>query len=148
MADQGEPQLNPLLADDKNTTHVTIKGDGKLLAGIMLTAEQLDQTIVGLLADHSRRYVSAIPDQDQASRQKSGPPYQGRPFRFGVDECSRELIFSLRDPSLGLLSQRFGGPLLERMLKLARSLESRMVMPRSATNQQGRLGHFSFAAEC
>jgi hypothetical protein len=120
MADHPEPQLNLLLDDDKQTMHLTINGDGKLLAGIVLTAEQLDQTIAGLLSirgDMVPEFPTTLSEGEQVRAIK------GTHFDFGVDAASRELVFSFRDKGLGWLSQRFGVRLLERMLKIARSLE-------------------------
>jgi hypothetical protein len=122
MADHPEPQLNLLLDDDKQTMHLTINGDGKLLAGIVLTAEQLDQMIAGLLSirgDMAPEFPTTLGADDQIRGIK------GTHFDFGVDEATRELVFSVRDPGLGWLSQRFGVSLLERMLKVARSFEKR-----------------------
>jgi hypothetical protein len=121
MADHSEPQLNLLLADDKETMHLTVNGDGKLLAGIVLSAGQLDQVIAGLLtmrAHMTPPFPAKLGDCGEARSIK------GTHFDFSVGEASRELIFSLRDPELGWLSQRFGVRLLERMLSVARSFES------------------------
>ena len=132
MADHGEPQLSLLLADDKETMHLTVNGDGKLLAGIVLSADQLDQVIAGLLtmrAHMNPPFPTKLGDGGEAR------PIKGTHFDFGVDDASRELIFSLRDPELGWLSQRFGVRLLERMLGIAQSLEGGGAASPSGTKQ-------------
>jgi hypothetical protein len=81
MADHPEPQLNLLLDDDKQTMHLTINGDGKLLAGIVLTAEQLDQTIAGLLSirgDMVPEFPTTLSEGEQVRAIK------GTHFDFGV----------------------------------------------------------------
>ncbi len=119
MADPSAPQLNLLLANDRQTMHLTINGDGKLLAGIVLTADQLDRTIVALTALRGNM-VPEFPTKLEGTEARA---IKGTHFDFGIDETSKELIFSLRDRDLGWLSQRFGARLLERMLGIARSLE-------------------------
>ncbi len=126
MADPSAPQLNLLLANDRQTMHLTINGDGKLLAGIVLTADQLDRTIAALTALRGNM-VPEFPTKLEGVKPRM---IKGTHFDFGIDETSKELIFSLRDKDLGWLSQRFGARLLERMLGIARSIETR----RSATD--------------
>ncbi len=50
---------------------------------------------------------------------------KGTNYDFGIDANTQQLIFSVRDQTLGWLSFRFGVRLLERMLKVARSAQKR-----------------------
>jgi hypothetical protein len=105
--------------------HLTINGDGKLLAGIVLTADQLDRTIAALTALRGNM-VPEFPTKLEGTEARA---IKGTHFDFGIDETSKELIFSLRDKDLGWLSQRFGVHLLERMLGIARSFKTRPGTP-------------------
>jgi hypothetical protein len=132
MAERSAPQLSLRLAEDKQTMDLTIAGDGKLLAGIVLSAEQLDQMLAALTAIRGHMtppFPTKLGDAGEAR------PIKGTHFDFAVDETSRALIFSLRDPELGWLSQRFGVRLLERMLGIARSLEGGGAASPSGTKQ-------------
>jgi len=116
-ADKEAPQLNLILEKDRKQVHLAITGNGKLHAGIVMTADQLDHTIEGLFQIRSRM-LPEVPTElaPGLSREIKGTHYD-----FGLDTGTQELILSLRDPLLGWLSMRFGAKLLERMLKIARS---------------------------
>jgi hypothetical protein len=122
MADQPGPdlfgpQLNLILENDRKQVHLAITGDGKLHAGIVMTAEQLDHTMAGLAQIRSRM----LPEVPTELAPGLAREIKGTHYDFGIDQAAQELIFSLRDPVLGWLSLRFGAKLLERMLKIARS---------------------------
>jgi len=145
--DQLGPQLGMVLENDRKTMHLRIGQDGKLVAGIVLSAEQVEALMNGLAQVRDRMLPEPPPrpTQVQADPVQSAPvelvppepapaepapsefsaaiaqQIKGTHYDFGIDENTRQLIFSVRDQSLGWLSFRFGVRLLERMLKVARS---------------------------
>ena len=50
---------------------------------------------------------------------------KGTHYDFGISDTGQQLIFSVRDEDLGWLSFRFGGRLLERMLRVVNSAKTR-----------------------
>ena len=118
MADGSRPELALLLEENRQQMHITINDNGRLKAGMVLTADQLDGTIAALCKIRSQM-LPEIP----ANYAPDLPVHEvkGTHFNFDVDTASGELVFALRDPGLGWLSQRFGARLLERRLTIARS---------------------------
>jgi hypothetical protein len=121
MADGSRPELALLLEENRQQMHITISDNGRLKAGMVLTADQLEGTIAALVRIRSQmlpevpaKYALDLPVHE----------VKGTHFNFDIDPASGELVFALRDPGLGWLSQRFGARLLERMLKIARSAGS------------------------
>ena len=119
-------QLSLILDPDRQSMHFTISRDGKLLAGLVMNAEQLDNTMIGLGDVRSRM----LPEVPTTLVPGTARDIKGTHYDFGVDERTGQLIFSVREPILGWLSFRFGAKLLERMLKIARSPQ-----PASRTKQ-------------
>jgi hypothetical protein len=144
MPEQSGPQLSLVLENDRKAMHVAIMRDGKVLSGVVLTAEQVDAAIVGI-ADVRSRMLPAPPVQlapvetapPEPVPPEPAPPepapteffpgqaheIKGSHYDFGIDENTQQLIFSVRDQGLGWLSFHFGVRLLERMLKVARSAQ-------------------------
>lgn len=118
MADGSRPELAMLLEENRREMHITINDAGRLKAGMVLTAPQLDGVIAALCKIRGQMLpeipVDYSPDLEVHQ-------IKGTHFNFDVDTASGELVFALRDPARGWLSQRFGARLLERMLKIARS---------------------------
>ncbi len=118
MADGSRPELALLLEENRRQMHITINDDGRLKTGMVLTADQLDGTIAALCRIRSQMLpeipVNYSPDLPVHE-------VKGTHFNFDVNVESGELVFTLRDASLGWLSQRFSARLLERMLKIAQS---------------------------
>jgi hypothetical protein len=136
MPEQSGPQLSLVLENDRKAMHVAIMRDGKVLSGVVLTAEQVDAAIIGI-ADVRSRMLPALPEKPApvltapAEQTPSEPAptefssavaheIKGTHYDFGIDENTQHLVFSVRDQGLGWLSFRFGVRLLERMLKVAR----------------------------
>lgn len=120
MADQPEPRLSLILDPGKEVMHLTIHSGETMLGGIVLSAVQIEEAIAGL----TRLRGQMTPPMPNSLA--DGTPVRalkGAAYDFGVDDKTRELIFSLQDKSLGWLSVRFGVRLLERMLGVARSFE-------------------------
>jgi hypothetical protein len=156
MPEQSGPQLSLVLENDRKAMHVAIMRDGKVLSGVVLTAEQVDAAIVGIADVRSRMLPapSTQPAPVQSAAVEQMPPeptppepaptefspglvreIKGTHYDFGIDENTQQLIFSARDQGLGWLSFRFGVRLLERMLKVARSAQ-KPSGPGSDTEQQ------------
>ncbi len=126
MADQTGPQLTMTLASDHKTMNLVIADQGKVRAGIVLSAEQLDQIIAGLV----RLRGEMKPEVPTEFPERAPPPLlRGTHYHFALEAQSGRLTFSLRNPGLGWLSFRFDGPILERMLGLARAAHSRPRAP-------------------
>jgi len=143
---QTGPQLAMVLENDRKTVHLRIGKDGKLMAGIVLGADQVEALINGLAQVRDRMLPEPPPkaaaveaEPVQAAPVEVPPPpetaapievsaavaqqIKGTHYDFGIDENTHQLVFSVRDQSLGWLSFRFGVRLLERMLKVARSAQ-------------------------
>jgi hypothetical protein len=121
MADQPEPRLSLILDAGKEVMHLTIHSGEKMLGGIILSAVQLEEAIAGLTRLRSQM-TPPLP-----SSLADGTPVReikGAAYDFGVDNKTRELIFSLQDKTLGWLSFRFGSQLLERMLRVVNSAKN------------------------
>lgn len=156
MPEQSGPQLSLVLENDRKAMHVAIMRDGKVLSGVVLTAEQVDAAIVGI-ADVRSRMLPPPPAEPAPVRStpvetvlpEPVPPepaptefspglaheIKGTHYDFGIDENTQQLVFSVRDQGLGWLSFHFGVRLLERMLKVARSAQQPSA-PGSDTEQQ------------
>jgi hypothetical protein len=130
---QSGPQLGMMMEPDRRSMHLRIGKDGKLMAGIVLSAEQVDGLMDGLARVRDRMLpeptAKPAPAQPAAVAPEPVPTefsaalaqeIKGTHYDFGIDANAQELIFSVRDPALGWLSFRFGARLLERMLKVAR----------------------------
>ena len=115
MADSVRPELALLLEENRREMHITINDNGKLRAGIVLTADQLDGTIAALCDIRSKMLPEVPLDYADGARPTT---ITGTHFNFEVDTPKSELVFSLRDPGRGWLSLRFSASLLERMLKI------------------------------
>jgi hypothetical protein len=116
MADGSRPELALLLEKNLQEMHLTINDNGRLKAGMVLTADQLDGTIAALCQIRSQMLPEIPADYSPGLEVHE---IKGTHFNFDVDGATAELVFSLRDPGRGWLSQRFGARLLERMLKIA-----------------------------
>ena len=119
MADELGPQIKMTAAADGKSMDLIIADKGELRAGIMLTAEQLDQIIAALIelrADLKPEVPTTFPEA------KPPEPIKGAGYNFAIDAETGQLIFSVRDKGRGWLSFRFDGKLLERMLGLVRSI--------------------------
>jgi len=143
LPDPGQtgPQLALMLEPDMKSMHLRIGQDGKLLAGIVLNTENLDGLVASLAQVRERMLpappVQAVPAQPAPVQAEPSPPeprpaptefspdiareIKGTHYDFGVSDNGQQLIFSVRDESLGWLSFRFGARLLERMLKVVNS---------------------------
>jgi len=122
MPDQLGPQLNLILAPNKETMDITINDGGTLRAGIVLSADQLSQTLTAMVqirGQMSPEVPTKFPENP------SPRVLRGTHFHFAVDGPSGELVLSLRDPGLGWLSLRFDAKLLERMLGIARAAKGK-----------------------
>jgi hypothetical protein len=150
------PQLAMVLETDRKSMHLRIGKDGKLLAGLVLSADQVDGLLSGLAQIRGRMLPELLfkpgPDQSAAVEQATLAPAEqaapepaptefsaavaqqikGTHYDFGIDENTQQLIFSVRDQGLGWLSFRFGVRLLERMLKVARSAQKPIDPARNA----------------
>jgi hypothetical protein len=118
MADGSRPELALLLEGNRQAMHITINDNGRLKVGMVLTADQLDGTIAALCQIRSQMLPEVPVDY---SPDLEVHHIKGTHFNFDVDGTTGELVFALRDPARGWLSQRFGARLLERMLKIARA---------------------------
>jgi len=145
LPDPGQgPQLALMLEPDLKSMHLRIGKDGKLMAGIVLSAEHLEGLIGNLTQIRARMLPPppaplAAPEPVSTSTQSA--PAQPEPaepaptefssdiareikgthYDFGLGDKGQQLIFSVRDESLGWLSFRFGARLLERMLRVVNS---------------------------
>jgi len=152
------PQLGLVVENDRKSMHLRIGQDGKMVAGIVLSADQVDGLLDALAQVRSRMLpepqaqaapvaaepvlsapVEAPPPEPplQSAVPEPAPPepaptefsaalaqqIKGTHYDFGIDQNTQQLIFSVRDQTLGWLSFRFGVRLLERMLKVARSAQ-------------------------
>jgi hypothetical protein len=126
---QGGPQLALMLEPDLKSMHLRIGRDGKLMAGIVFSADQLDGLISNLV--QTRERMPHAPPVKQALAEaapaEAGPTefspgiaheIKGVRYDFAISDSGQQLIFSVRDESLGWLSFRFDAPLLERMLNV------------------------------
>lgn len=135
---QGVPQLALMLEPDLRSMHLRIGRDGKLLAGIVLAADNLDGLIENLTQIRER--MLPAPPPQPAPQQNSLPPQEPTPtefspelareikgthYDFGLSDNGQQLIFSVRDEGLGWLSFRFGTRLLERMLRVVNTATKR-----------------------
>jgi hypothetical protein len=139
---QAGPQLAMVLENDRKSMHLRIGKDGKLLAGLVLSADQVDGLLSGLAQVRGRMLPELLFKPAPAQSAPVEPAEQAAPepaptefsaavahqikgthYDFGIDENTQQLIFSVRDQGLGWLSFRFGVRLLERMLKVARSAQ-------------------------
>jgi hypothetical protein len=138
------PQLGMVVENDRKSMHLRIGQDGKLIAGIILSAEQVEALMNGLSQVRDRMLpappAKAEPVEPAPVEQATPEPtpaesapiefsaavaqqIKGTHYDFGIDQNTQQLIFSIRDQTLGWLSFRFGVRLLERMLKVARSAQ-------------------------
>jgi hypothetical protein len=144
-AGQTGPQLALMLEPDLKSMHLRIGRDGKLMAGIVLSADQLEGLIGNLTQIRERmRPVAARatapeatpvqPASAEPEPAQSAPPafspgiareIRGMQYDFGISDNGQQLIFSVRDEALGWLSFRFGTRLLERMLRVVKSASSK-----------------------
>jgi hypothetical protein len=126
-----------MLEPDRRSMHLRIGKDGKLMAGIVLSAEQVDGLMNGLAQVRDRMLpeppAKPAPVQSTPAEPEPVPTefsaalaqeVKGTHYDFGIDANAHQLIFSVRDQTLGWLSFRFGARLLERMLKVARAAEN------------------------
>ena len=139
LPDPGQvPQLALMLEPALNSMPLRIGRDGKLMAGIVLSADNLD-SLISNLAQIRERMLPAPPAPEPALKQSAAvepPPAEPAPtefspgvareikgthYDFGVSDNGQQLIFSVRDEGLGWLSFRFGARLLERMLRVVNS---------------------------
>ena len=127
---QSGAQLSLTLEPELRLMHLTINKDGKLMAGMVLSAEQMDNAIAGMMQVRSRM----LPERPTQFSAGAAHEIKGTHYDFGIDGNSQELVFSLRDQALGWLSLRFGARLLERMLKVARTAQKPSA-PGKPTNQ-------------
>ncbi len=116
MADGPRPELALILEENRQALHITISDQGRLKAGMVLSADQLDGTIAALCQLRGQMLPEVPPSY---SADLEVHQIKGTHFNFDVDGATGELVFALRDPGRGWLSQRFGARLLERMLKIA-----------------------------
>jgi len=138
MPEQSGPQLSLVLEPDRKQMHVAIMRDGKVLSGVVLTAEQVDAAIVGIADVRSRMLPPPQKPESVLTAPAEPPPPEPAPiefsadvahpikgthYDFGIDDKTQQLVFSVRDQGMGWLSFRFGVRLLERMLKVARSAQ-------------------------
>jgi hypothetical protein len=148
------PQLGMVVENDRKAMHLRIGQDGKLVAGIVLSAEQVEGLMAGLAQVRDRMLPAPAPKAEpvqstpvepapvEPATLEQAPPeavssestaiefsdavaqqIKGTHYDFGIDANTQQLIFSVRDQTLGWLSFRFGVRLLERMLKVARSAQ-------------------------
>ena len=145
--DQAGAQLVLMLEPDLKALHLRIGQDGKLMAGIVLSSDHLDG-LIGNLTQIRRQMLpapSAKPAPTEPAPVQTAPiepaepepapaepaptevspgiahEIKGTHYDFGISDKGQQLIFSVRDESLGWLSFRFGTRLLERMLKVVNS---------------------------
>ena len=121
MTDQSAAQIGLILDPNLADMHLTIKKGEKVMAGIVLSADQLDDTIAGLIQVRNRM-VPAFP-----SKLENGTPVRdikGLHYDFQLDAEKQELIFSVEDKTLSWLSFRFGVRLLERMLTVVNAAKN------------------------
>jgi hypothetical protein len=120
VSDGGQqPGLGLVLERDRRLMHMTIRAGDTVKAGIVMSAQQVDDTIAGLIKARSRMLPGP------AVTREDGTPVReikGERFDFSIDPDTRELILALEDKGLGWLSFRFGVKLLERMLEIARAV--------------------------
>jgi len=131
-----------MLEPDLKSLHLRIGRDGKLMAGIVLGAEHLEGLIGNLTQIRERMLPAptakpAAPEPAPAQSSPAEPApaepaptefspdiareIKGTHYDFGLSDNGQQLIFSVRDESLGWLSFRFGVRLLERMLRVVNS---------------------------
>jgi hypothetical protein len=158
---QSSPRLSLVLDPELKSMHLRINDGNRLLAGMVLSTDQLDDAMAALEKIRGRMQPprpveAALPEPEPPEMEPPAPEMpepapipepeppvpapipepapkefsaavartiKGTHYDFGMDEVSRELIFSLRDETLGWLSLRFGARLLERMLKVARAAQ-------------------------
>jgi len=141
LPDPGQgPQLALMLEPDLKSMHLRIGRDGKLMAGIVLGAEHLEGLIGNLTQIRERMLPApaakaaapepaAAPEAEPASPGPAPTEFssdiareiKGTHYDFGLSDNGQQLIFSVRDETLGWLSFRFGARLLERMLRVVNS---------------------------
>jgi hypothetical protein len=119
MADGTGPELRLLVEDNRQEMHIQIVNAGQLKAGMVMTAGQLESTIAALCQIRAQMQPEVPGNYADAATVEA---IEGTHFNFEVDQVSSELVFALRDPGRGWLSVRFGARLLERMLKITRSV--------------------------
>jgi hypothetical protein len=132
---QTGPQLALMLEPDLKSMHLRIGQDAKLMAGIVLSADNLDGLLENLMQIRDRMLPApparpAPPAAGQLSPVEPAPTefspdlareIKGTHYDFGISGNGQQLIFSVRDEGLGWLSFRFGARLLERMLRVVNS---------------------------
>ncbi len=143
---QAGPQLALVLEPDLKSMHLRIGQNGKLMAGIVLSAENLDGLIASLGQVRERMLPApptkagtpweTAPAQPVLAHPAPAAPVQtefspgiareikGTHYDFGISDNGQQLIFSVRDEGLGWLSFRFGARLLERMLRVVNSAKT------------------------
>ena len=152
LQDPGQigPQLALMLEPDRKSMHLRIGQDGKLMAGIVLSTENLDGLVASLTQVRERMLpappvkaaseepapAQPAPAQPAAPEPASSEPaptefspdiareIKGTNYDFGLSDNGQQLIFSVRDEGLGWLSFRFGARLLERMLRVVNSAKT------------------------
>jgi hypothetical protein len=145
LSDPGPgPQLALMLEPDLKSMHLRIGKDGKLMAGIVLSAEHLEGLIGNLTQIRERMLPAPLsqptalePAVAKSATQEPAPSepapiafspdiareIKGTHYDFGITDKGQQLIFSVRDEALGWLSFRFGARLLERMLRVVNAAE-------------------------
>jgi hypothetical protein len=145
LPDPGQPgpQLVLMLEPDLKGMHLRIGQNGKLIAGIVMSANHLESLIENMIQVRAKMLpppVEAAPVEPALveaapAQEVSAPPVQVEPapiefspdaareikgthYDFGLSDNGQQLIFSVRDEDLGWLSFRFGARLLERMLRV------------------------------
>ena len=126
LPDPGQlgPQLGMVVDTDRKSMHLRIGQDGKLMAGIVLSADQVEGLMSGLAQVRDRMLpkpaaVSATvqPAPVEQAEAEPAPPepapiefsaavaqqIKGTHYDFGIDQNTQQLIFSVRDDSLVLL---------------------------------------------
>jgi len=124
--------LNTRLRPDLATMEINVVGEGGLLAGVVLTADQLDPLMAGL-ADIRSKMTPEVPQKFPHGKPTHN--HQGTAYFFGVDPFSGVPCLSFRSPGFGWLTFGIAEPELDRIYRLLQESKNRPAMPRSDKKQ-------------
>ena len=119
--------LNAHLRDDK-TMAINIVTDQRPIAGVVLSAGELDAVMAGL-ADIRSKMTPEVPQEFPEG--KPTHHHEATRYRFGFDPFSGTFLLSFRSPAFGWMTFPIAPAEVERMYGQMQELKSRPAAPQS-----------------
>lgn len=125
-------KLNVQLRPDHATMEFNIVTDHRMLAGVILSAEELDRVMAGL-ADIRSKMTPEVPVSFQ--HDKPTHRHDATKYIFGLDPFSEQFLMSFRSPGFGWLTFPVGPAEIEKMYGQLQAHKSRPAAPHSDKKQ-------------